>query len=59
MSVYRIYAVDKNTSAIKAVSVIQCGDDEDAVKKVKPLVDGHDIELWEGMRLVSKFKSVD
>jgi len=59
MGVYRVCTVDENNNAIKNVSVIQCRDDEDAIQRVKPLVDGQDIELWEGMRLVSKFKSVD
>jgi hypothetical protein len=34
-----------------------CADDAEAVDKPKRLVDGHDIELWSGDRLVTRLKA--
>jgi hypothetical protein len=31
---------------------IVCGDDSEATEKAKRLVDGHDVELWNGPKLV-------
>jgi hypothetical protein len=31
---------------------LDCADDAEAIEKTKRLVDGHDVELWSGPRLV-------
>jgi hypothetical protein len=33
-----------------------CDTDDAAITKAKDLLDGHDIELWSGARLVAKLK---
>ena len=37
--------------------VITADTDAEAIEKTKPLVDGHDIELWLGPRFIMAFKS--
>ena len=32
-----------------------CDDDEEAKRLAKQLVDGHDVELWQGTRMVATF----
>ena len=32
--------------------VIECTDDEQAVRKAKPFVAGSDVEVWEGIRFI-------
>ncbi|MBR0755355.1 hypothetical protein JQ604_24490 [Bradyrhizobium jicamae] len=32
---------------------ILCDDDEEAKRLAKQLVDGHDVELWQGTRMVA------
>ena len=34
-----------------------CDDEEDAKRRVKQLVDGHDVELWQGARRIETFRS--
>jgi hypothetical protein len=34
-----------------------CADDAEAIDKAKRLVDGHDIELWSGDRLVTRLEA--
>jgi hypothetical protein len=48
---YRAYTVGDDGHFIGFEPLI-CRDDDEAVTKVKRPVDGHDIELWSGPRLV-------
>jgi len=32
--------------------MVECADDQEAIQKAKQFVDGHDVELWDGPRLV-------
>ncbi|GJD97319.1 hypothetical protein [Methylobacterium iners] len=34
-------------------------DDDEACKKAKALVDGHAVDLWEGLRFIDHFPTVD
>jgi hypothetical protein len=38
-------------------SVLVCSTDESAVKLAKSLLNGHDLEVWEGGRLVIRLQS--
>ena len=42
-----------------AATRVECADDEAAIQKAKQLVDGHDVELWDGPRFVTGLKSTD
>jgi hypothetical protein len=48
---YRAYTVDADGHFIGFEPLV-CRDDEEAVAKAERLIDGHDIELWSGARLV-------
>jgi hypothetical protein len=39
------------------VKALNCADDAEAIAKAKPLVDGHDVELWSGERLVTRLEA--
>ena len=37
--------------------VIECDTDQEAIERAEQFVDGHDIELWDGSRLVAHIKA--
>jgi hypothetical protein len=51
---YRAYILDADGHIIGCVP-LSCHDDVEARVKAKRLVDGHDIELWNGGRRVVRF----
>jgi hypothetical protein len=48
---YRAYALGHDGHFIGSEALI-CADDAEAIEKAGRLVDGHDIELWSGPRLI-------
>ena len=53
MAEYRAYTVGHDGHFIGFEPLV-CADDVEAIEKTKRLVDGHDIELWSGHRLVTR-----
>ena len=51
MADYQAFAVGSDERFVLCESLI-CENDDDAVARAQRLVDGHDIELWSGSRLV-------
>ena len=51
MAEYRAYTVGVDGHFVGFKALV-CADDAEAINKAKRLVDGHDIELWSGVRLV-------
>jgi hypothetical protein len=51
MAEYRAYSIGID-GHIVGFEALVCADDVEAINKAKRLVDGHDIELWSGVRLV-------
>ena len=51
MAEYRAYTVGID-GHIVGFEALVCADDVEAIKEAKRLVDGLDIELWSGVRLV-------
>jgi hypothetical protein len=51
MREYRAYTVGVDGHFTGFEPMI-CADDTEAIEKAKRLVDGHDVELWSGQRLV-------
>ncbi len=49
---YRLYAVNAEGRIDQPPSVIEAGNDDEAVAKAKALLNGRDVELWLGDRLV-------
>jgi hypothetical protein len=54
MAEYRAYIIDENGHFLRALELV-CADDEIAKEYAKQLVDGHDVELWQGDRQVARF----
>lgn len=54
MPVYRAYIVGRHDQFIGVVQ-LDCADDDSAVKSAMPLVDSHDVELWQMDRPVARF----
>jgi hypothetical protein len=50
---YRIYFIGRNRIS-RPAKVIECTGDQEAIQKAKQFVDGHDVELWDGRRLVMR-----
>jgi len=55
MAEYRAYIVGRDGHFMGFEPLI-CADDSEATERAKRLVDGHDIELWSGTRLVIRLK---
>jgi hypothetical protein len=55
MAEYRAYTVGIDGHFVGFEPLI-CDNDHDAVSKATSLVDGHDVELWSGERLVVRLK---
>jgi hypothetical protein len=52
MQDYRAYIVDRD-GHFHSSTVIEAPDDQAAVEAAKPLVDGHDVEVWQRDRRVA------
>jgi hypothetical protein len=55
MQEYRAYVIAPD-GRIKQRVDLACADDGEAKETAKQLVDGHDVELWQGARLVAVFR---
>ena len=58
MSYYRVYIVGQDGHFVDAIN-LDCADDGAAIESARQLVDGHDIELWQEGRMVTKLASSD
>ena len=62
MPTYRILTLARASGPnreIVAKEDIECASEKDAIKQAKQLLDGHDIELWQGGQFIEFFKSKD
>lgn len=50
---YRAYFVRDDGHFAKVVT-LDCADDETAIAEAKQILDGHDIELWQQARMVTR-----
>jgi hypothetical protein len=55
MAEYRAYILTSDGRIMKPVD-LECDDDDVAKQAAKQLVDGHDVELWQGTRKIATFK---
>jgi len=55
---YRAYIIGRDGHFQSGVN-LHCEDDATAVESAKQLVDGHDVELWQGDRMVTKLATSD
>ena len=54
MAEYRAYILDEDGRISRAIELV-FPDDETAKKYARQLVDGHDVELWQGDRQIATF----
>jgi len=52
---YRIYVLGKGNHFVD-VHEVQCGDDDQALAAARQLLDGADLEIWQGDRRVGQLK---
>ena len=55
MPSYRADIINVDGSIINAIDLV-CPSDDVAKEHAQSLVDGHDVALWRGSRLVAKFR---
>jgi hypothetical protein len=51
---YRAYIIGIDGKFLRAIELV-CPDDDSAKEYAKQLVDGHDVELWQGERKIGTF----
>jgi hypothetical protein len=56
---YRLYTVDKGGHVMEAPQVVTCPSDEEAVAKARSMVNGLDLEVWDGARVVAEIASAE
>jgi hypothetical protein len=52
---YRIYQLDGRNNIVRPPEIVTCEDDLEAVQ----LIDGHDLEVWQGARVVRRLKPTE
>ncbi|MHC2017317.1 hypothetical protein [Methylobacterium sp. CM6247] len=57
-SAYRVLLLAK-TGAVIGMVRISVQDDDEAIERAKAMVDGHAVELWDGLRFIELFPPVD
>jgi hypothetical protein len=58
MAHYRAYILNLDGRIMEAVN-LDCADDAAATKAARQLVDGHDVELWQQARVVTRLVKSD
>ena len=53
MPEYRFYKIDPKGHVAGPATLVVCADDFSAVQQARTLLDGLDIEVWQGKRVVS------
>ena len=56
MTFYRAYVIGQDGHFLEAVN-LECASDAAAVEKAKQCINGHDVELWQGNRMITKLAS--
>ena len=55
---YRIYTPTDSDEIVALPQNVICENDVEAVRQANQLLDGHDIEVWQGARLVTRLKRI-
>ena len=56
---YRIYEMSADNHIVGIADEIELDSDQDAIKPAKTKLDGLDLEVWHGPRMVLRLKSTD
>ena len=59
MPEYRVYRITHGNAVAGPPTILECTSDRAAVIEAKKLLNGLDLEVWEGSRVVSRLKSKD
>jgi hypothetical protein len=54
---YRIFEINKLGRIRGPAQIVTCENDEEAIHTAGPLVNGYGVELWQGVRLVTRLQS--
>jgi hypothetical protein len=57
MQQYRIYTLLSDNKVAGPATEIECSSDEEAISQAEKFVNGLDIEVWQGARLVTRLRS--
>jgi hypothetical protein len=57
MTAYHIFFIDPQNHVSRPAEVIECADDNEAIKETRKFIDGQDIELWHEARFIVRFRS--
>jgi hypothetical protein len=53
---YRIYTVSDRNKIAEPLEIATCGSDEEAIGQAKQLLDGRELEVWQGARQVIRLR---
>ena len=56
---FRIYQIVGGAHISAPAIILECDTDEEAITRTRQLLDGHDLELWQGARLIISLESKD
>ena len=56
---YRIYRLSAENRIVGVSEVVECETDQEAITEAKKKLDGLDVEIWQGPRVVLRLKSID
>ena len=59
MATYRTYLIHGKNHISKPPQIIECEGDDAAIAEATQYLDGHDLEVWDGARLVKRIPSKD
>jgi hypothetical protein len=59
MPAYRLYKLRDADRIVGPPTVIECASDAEIIAKAKAMLDGLDIEVWDGPRVVVRLPAVD
>jgi len=54
---YRFYTIEQDGHITTPSAELHLPNDAAALSEAKKLVNGHDVEIWQGKRIVAKIKS--
>lgn len=55
MGQYRVFMLTE-AGSYKGAKVLECDNDDQAVDQARKFVDGCDVELWQGARMIATLK---
>jgi hypothetical protein len=59
MPEYRFYTLKSGNRLAAPPDVIECDSDKEAIMEARILLDGLDVEVWQGRRVVTRLRPSD